>query len=453
LANSDARSALDRARHKAYWRILPLLFVCYVIAFVDRANVAFTALTMIEDLPQFDNAVIGLGAGLFFLGYILLEVPGSIIVERYSARKWICRIMVSWGLMAALTGFVRTPGEFYIVRFLLGLAEAGFFPGVIVYLTHWFPLRDRGRALALFLVATPVAQLVSPHISFALLKIGTEEMVNGVLVRHLEVLGMKGWQWVYVFWGMPAVVLGVIVWFAMRDRPRDAPWLTLEERDALETELARERGRIRSGHGLTVLQALRHPKVLLLAFAYFCSVTGSYGVLFFLPTILRDWYALNFDDLTWLVMLPPVVAFVGQLIVGWNSDRTKERRLHAVAPIALGAVALLLAPMTQGHLTETILCFMIAVGGLKAYLPAFWALPNLLLTSTAAAGTIGFINTIGSLGGFLGPYVLGQIQTVTGSFVGGLYFLAAAMLLSSSVILLLGLGHRETSSIPPTTAG
>jgi ACS family tartrate transporter-like MFS transporter len=445
MDTADSRSALDRARRKAYWRILPLLFVCYVIAFIDRSNVAFTALTMTKDLPGFDNAVIGLGAGLFFLGYILLEVPGSLIVERHGARRWICRIMVSWGLMAALTGFVRTPGQFYIVRFLLGLAEAGFFPGVIVYLTHWFPSRDRGRALALFLVATPVAQIISPHISFALLKIGTEEIVNGTLVRHAQVLGMQGWQWVYFFWGVPAIVLGVVVWFVMKDRPRDALWLTTAERDALEAELASERAQVRSGYGLTVLQALRNPKVLLLTFAYFCTVTASYGVMFFLPTILRDWYALKFDELTWLVMLPPVVAFIGQLVVGWSSDRNKERRLHTAVPIALGAVGLVLAVKTESHLAATILCFMIAMGGLKAYLPAFWALPSLLLTSTAAAGTIGFINMMGSLGGFLGPYLVGQIQTATGSFVGGLYVLAGAMLLSASIIFLLGLGHREKS--------
>jgi len=447
LATEDTRSPLDRARRKAYRRILPLLFACYVIAFIDRANVSVAALTMVKDLPRFDNAVIGLGAGMFFLGYILLEVPGSLIVERYSARKWICRIMLTWGLMAAATGFVRTPGEFYLVRFLLGLAEAGFFPGVIVYLTHWFPSRDRGRALALFLIATPVAQLVSPHISFALLKIGTEEMINGVLVRHPEVLGMKGWQWVYVFWGVPAMVLGVVVWFVMKDRPRDAGWLTPDERAALEEELAREgAGKGRPSHGVTVWKALRHPKVLLLAFAYFCTVTGSYGVLFFLPTIMRDWYALKFSDLTWLVMLPPIVAALGQWIVGWSSDRTKERRMHTAVPIAIGALALALAPVTQGSLVATILCFMVAMGGLKAYLPAFWALPSLLLSGTAAAGTIGFINTIGSLGGFLGPYLLGQIQTATGSFVGGLYVLAGSMTLSATLIFALGLGRRAPRS-------
>src|SRR6185503_3494017 len=211
-------AALDSARRKAYWRLLPILFTCYVIAFIDRTNVAIASLTMTRDLPNFTDAVIGTGAGMFFLGYLLLEIPGSLIVEKWSARKWICRIMVTWGFAAALTALVKTPAHFYGVRFLLGLAEAGFFPGVIIYLTHWFPGRDRTRALSLFLIATPIAQIASPKISNALLKIGTDETVNGVLVHHPEVLGLEGWQWVYIFWGVPAVVLGVIVLFFLTDR-------------------------------------------------------------------------------------------------------------------------------------------------------------------------------------------------------------------------------------------
>ena len=187
-------AALDRARRKTYWRLLPLLFICYVIAYVDRTNVAIAKLTMSLDLPAFDNAVFGFGMGLFFWGYFLLEIPGSILVEKWSARKLICRIMVTWGIAAALTALVKTPMQFYIVRFLLGLAEAGFFPGVIVYLTHWFPARDRARALSWFLIATPIAQITSPKISYALLKIGTEEVVNGVTIPHPLVLGLAGWQ-------------------------------------------------------------------------------------------------------------------------------------------------------------------------------------------------------------------------------------------------------------------
>ena len=435
--------AIDRARQKAYWRLLPLLFICYVIAYVDRANVAIAKLTMTRDLPGFDNAVIGHGAGLFFIGYFLLEIPGTLLVEKWSARRWIYRIMITWGVMAALTAYVTTTFQFYVVRFLLGLSEAGFFPGVIVYLTHWFPSRDRARALACFLVATPIAQIISPKISNALLKIGTDETINDVAVHHPELFGLEGWQCVYIFWGLPAVVLGFVVLALLKDRPRDAKWLTPEESEALHQELEQEKN-LHRARRMTVLEALRHPKVLLLALAYFCIVTGSYGIEFFLPSILQQWYHLKLDAITWLVILPPMLALAGQIFVGWNSDRTKERRFHVVVPISLGALALALAPMTQGHLFLTIACFMLAFLGFKAYMPAFWSLPNLFLVQAAAAGSIGLINSIGNLGGYLGPSVLGKVQTVTGSFVGGIYFLAVSMTLSATIIFFLRLERKQS---------
>jgi ACS family tartrate transporter-like MFS transporter len=442
--SQSVASSLDRARGKAYWRLLPLLFACYVIAYVDRANVAIAKLTMTRDLQNFDNAVIGLGAGLFFIGYFLLEIPGTLLVEKWSARKWICRIMISWGIMATLTAFVKTPFQFYVVRFLLGLAEAGFFPGVIVYLTHWFPSRDRARALACFLVATPTAQILSPKISNALLKIGTDETINGLSVHRPELFGLEGWQCVYIFWGLPAVLLGILVFYLLKDWPRDAGWLAPEESEALHQELEREKNR-RRARRMTVLEALAHPKVLLLALAYFCIVTGSYGVEFFLPSILQQWYQLKLDTITWLLILPPLLGLAGQLIVGWNSDRTKERRFHVVVPIAVGAIALGLAPLTHGHLSLTIACFMLAFVGFKAYMPAFWSLPSLFLTEAAAAGSIGLINSIGNLGGFLGPNVMGKVQTLTGSFAGGIYFLCLSMTVSATIIFLLRL-ERESSS-------
>ncbi len=441
-------SALDRARQKAYWRLLPLLFLCYVIAYVDRANVSLAKLTMSKDLPAFNDGVIGMGAGVFFLGYFLLEIPGSLIVERWGARRWICRIMLTWGVMAALTALVRTPGQFYTVRFLLGLAEAGFFPGVIVYLTHWFNARDRARAVASFIVATPTAQIVSPRITNLILPIGTDEMVNGVMVHHPAMLGLVGWQWVYILWGVPAVVLGVVVFFLLKDRPADAKWLSSEERTALEAELAREKALRAAGRKLTVLEALRHPKVLLLAAAYFGCTTANYGIEFFLPSILQNWYNLKLNAITWLVILPPILALCGQLFVGWNSDRTKERRYHAVVPILIGATALGIAPLTQGNLVLTIACFMIAAAGIKAYQPAFWTFPSLFLTSTAAAGSIGLINSIGNLGGFLGPRLLGYVKMHTGSFAGGVYCLAGGMLVTATILFFLGLGHREKGTGP-----
>ncbi|MBI3880153.1 MAG: MFS transporter [Verrucomicrobia bacterium] len=487
--------ALARARTKAYWHLIPLLFVSYMIAYVDRSNVAIAKLTMVRDLPAFDNAVIGFGAGVFFIGYFLLEIPGTLLVEKWSARKWISRIMISWGLIAAMTAFVhcRIPGfthvaellikglvailtplaggpgwvgttakdmvdqfssseglaifQFYSVRFLLGLAEAGFYPGVIVYLTHWFPVRDRARALAYFFVATPIAQMVSPKISNLMLKIGTDELINGVTVHHPQWMGMSGWQLIYIFWGIPAVVLGVMVLFMLPDKPHHAKWLTAEERAALEAELEREKNLGGGRKHMTVLQALSHPKVLLLTAAYFFVVTANYGVEFFLPSILQDWYHLKFNDLTWLVILPPCLSLVGQLFVGWNSDRLKERRLHTVIPIALGAVAVAVAPFTQNHLALTVVAFMVAMGGLKAYLPAFWALPNLFLSSAAAAGSIGLINSVGNLGGFLGPWMMGKLQTMTGSFSGGLTCLSVSMLVTATLIFLLGLGKTEEKKV------
>jgi MFS transporter, ACS family, tartrate transporter len=472
-------SPLDRARKKAYWRLLPILFIAYVIAFVDRANVAFAKLTMVKDLPGFDNAVIGLGAGIFFIGYFLLEIPGSVIVERWSARLWIFRIMVTWGIVASLTAFIGVPlgasewivgiinsgfnaklgvpeFQFYAARFLLGLAEAGFFPGVVVFLSHWFPSRDRARALALFFMATPVAQIIAPPICAWMLKIGTTEIINGVEVHHPLVLGLKGWQWIYVAWGLPAVVIGIVILFMLPDRPRDARWLSAEERDALESELARTNPKAKVH--MSLWQGLRHPKVLALSFAYFCTVTGSYGVVFFLPSILDRWYELKYSELAWLTTLPAIMALAGQLFVGWNSDRTKERRWHTVLPIVIGAAAIAMAPFTRGNLTLTIICFMLALGGLKAYLPAFWTMPYLFLTSSAAAASIGMINSVGNLGGQLGPYVIGKVETVTGSFVGGLYFLAGMMMVCATIVYFLGLGQKEVTmpaasapSLEPTT--
>jgi ACS family tartrate transporter-like MFS transporter len=433
---TDTPTPLDRARSKAYWRLLPLLFVSYMIAYVDRQNVAVAKLTMTRDLPGFDNAVIGFGAGIFFLGYFLLEIPGTLMVERWSARKWICRIMVTWGIMAGLTALVKTPTQFYVVRFFLGLAEAGFFPGVVVYLTHWFPSRDRGRALATFLIATPFAQIISPKISNWLLAIG-----HGP--DNPPVLGMVGWQWVYVFWAVPAVVLGILVYFWLVDRPKHAKWLTADEAEALESELERERSETRKGKRMTVIEALRHPKVLLLALAYFCTVTGSYGIEFFMPSILKSWYNMDMSKLTWLIMLPPFVAMCGQLIAGWSSDHFKERRWHAVLPIVMGSAALGVMPHTQGHLPLTMVCLMLAFAGFKSYMPAFWALPSMFLTESAAAGSIGLINSIGNLGGFLGPTVLGSVEKMTGSFVGGLYYLCVSMLVAATIIFSFGLGLKD----------
>jgi MFS transporter, ACS family, tartrate transporter len=449
----EAASALDRARVKAYIRLLPLLFLSYAIAYVDRVNVSLATIQMSKDMPAFDNEVVGFGAGVFFIGYFLLEIPGTLLVEKWSARKWICRIMITWGILAGATSLVKTPFQFYCVRFCLGLAEAGFFPGVIVYLTHWFPTRDRARALAWFFIATPIAQIVSPRPSYYLLRIGTTETIGSVTVHYPAVWGMHGWQWMYIGWGIPAVLLGILVLFRLPDWPKDARWLRDDERSALEDQLRREKEQHKGGHRhSSMLQAvamsLQHPKVLLLAAAYFFVVTSSYGVEFFLPKILERWYDLPLSKLTWTVLIPPIGGLVGQLLIGWSSDRTGERRLHGCVPIYLGAIALggtLLIPASLTYswrLGLAIALFAVALLGLKAYMPAFWSLPSLLLTEAAAAGSIGLINSVGNLGGFVGPYLLGFAESRTHSFLPGLSYLCVSMIISATIIFTLGLGHR-----------
>jgi ACS family tartrate transporter-like MFS transporter len=442
-------TALDRALTKAYRRLLPLLFLCYVIAYVDRNNLSIAIKTMRTDMPAFNDDVLGTGAGIFFLGYFLLEIPGTLLVEKWSARKWISRIMISWGLVAALTALVATPWQFYSVRALLGLAEAGFFPGVIVYLTHWFPNRDRTRALSWFLIGTPVAQAASPILSYPLLKIGTDRVVNGQHIHYPELLGLEGWQWVFIAWGIPAVVLGVAVLFLLTDRPLQARWLKPDEREALEAELERERALHKASRHMRLADALRQPKVLVLAAAYFFIVTGNYGVEYFLPTILEKWYKLNEDQLRWLLVIPAFGSLTGQLFIGWDSDRTKERKAHAAIPIYMGSLALTCTLLHQYPLAIMMVLFTIAAAGLKAYLPAFWALPSLFLTSTAAAGSIGFINSVGNLGGFVGPKAMGWFSKQTGSYTVGITILCVSIAISATIILLLPLSQR-TPGAPPT---
>ncbi len=430
--------ALDSARLKAYLRLIPILFVCYIIAYIDRNNVAIAKLTMEEDMPAFDAAVFGFGGGIFFLGYFLLEIPGSLIVERWSARKWICRIMVTWGIMAAMTAFVTTPMQFYLVRFFLGVAEAGFFPGVIVYLSHWFTQKDRARAISYFLIASPVAMIIGPWVSQWFIDIGRTVIVNGETISYPMVLGLKGWQWIYIIWGIPAVLFGIYVLFGLTDRPSQASWLTSQEKDALESELTREKEmHLKKGH-MSVLQALSSPKVLLLSAAYFGIVTANYGIELFLPSVFKEWYPeLGPSKIAQLVMIPSLLVIPGQLFIGWSSDRFQERRWHSVVPVIIGAIFLVLATQTRGSLWATILCFTVAAAGMKSYMPAFWALPSLFLTASAAAGSVGMINSVGNLGGFLGPFVMGKVQQTLSSYHYGLLFLAITSTLSALLISIL----------------
>jgi ACS family tartrate transporter-like MFS transporter len=431
-------AALESAKKKAFWRLLPLCFICYVVAYVDRTNVSLAKLTMAKDQPWLTDTVFGFASGVFFWGYFLLEIPGSILVERWSARKWISRIMITWGMIAAGTALVTTPNQFYFVRFLLGLGEAGFFPGVIIYLTHWFPRRERARALSVFLIATPVAQMLGPKITGAIAASGPTAFFGTTL---------QGWQMVFIAWGLPATILGIVVFFFLTDRPAQAKWLLPEERDALEAELASEKAAMTSKHRMTFMEALKNPKVLLLVMAYFFVVAGNYGLEFFLPSILKSWYGLKMSDITTYMLFPPIIAITGQLFVGWSSDRSGERRLHAVVPIVIGSIAFVGLAVSRGSLSLTMVCVALIAGGTKAYQPAFWTLPSMFLTSTAAAGSVGFINSFGNLGGGgIGTPLMGYLKEHTGSYVTGLIVLACSMMVAAFIIFFLGLGKKSARS-------
>ncbi len=480
MPSESPASALDRARSKAYRRLLPLLFICYVVAYVDRTNVGFAKLKMQADLGPlgFSEKIFGFGMGIFFVGYLLLEIPGSVLVERWSARKWICRIMISWGIVAAMTAFVHERfgvvtdaveavtratgglleatvgggegsyaeamqgpgaafiGQFFGVRFLLGLAEAGFFPGVVVYLSHWFPRRDRSRALAWFLIAAPLSQIIGPPICNEMMNIGGDGPGP---------LGILGWQWVFVLWGIPAVALGFVVFFYLTDRPAQARWLTTEEAEALQAELDAEKAASRAAGHFTIAQALAHPRVLLLALAFFLCTCGNYAVEMQMPSIIQDWYGFSTDRIALLLMIPPIGSLVAQLFVGWNSDRTGERVRHTYLPILVGAVAMALIPFSHGGSWLTVLGFTVALVGFKAYLPAFWILPGMFLTESAAAASIGLINSVANLGGWVGPTLVGVLKQNTDSYDTALWILAGFMVVAAAIIANIGVGKRPAT--------
>jgi ACS family tartrate transporter-like MFS transporter len=435
-------SALDRARRKAYARLIPIVFLSYAIAYIDRANVALAKITMSKDLG-FDDEIFGTGYGLFFLGYVLLEVPGALLVERWSARKMMSRIMVSWGLVTALTALVKTPHQFYGMRILLGIAEAGFFPGAIVYLTHWFPARDRARALSFLVIAAPIAQMISMRVSAPILRIGTTEIVNGVAVTTPPLFGMHGWQLTYIVWAVPAVVMGFVVFFKLIDRPAQARWLADDERAALEAELERERSAAGVAQHMSVGQALRNPAVILLALTNFLVTSAHYGIEAFQPTILAAWFHLNLSNISWAAMPSFIAIIVGQLGVGWSSDRRGERWLHTAVPMFWGGAVLILTMLGRANYALTIVLFALAVLGVRSYVTPFYTLPKLFLAGPAAAGAIGFINAVANLGGLVGPSTLGKLSKATGSYAAGFVYLAATTALAGVCILVLRAYHRR----------
>ena len=402
-------------------RLVPFLFLLYIVAYLDRINVGFAKLQMSSQL-HFSEPIYGLAAGMFFAGYFVFQVPSNLILNRIGARRWISLLMVVWGAISACMMFVTTPRSFYVMRFLLGLAEAGFFPGMILYLRSWFPASARARAIALFMTAGPLSGVLGGVVSGAILSL-----------RHPGALA--AWQWLFLLEGLPAIALGGVVFFYLADRPEDAFWLSDVERSWLQEVLLREQSAFAvSGDPAPWWSVFFDPRVLLLGLSYFCLNSSSYGISLWLPSVINELSARSSFGVGVLSAIPYLAAAVGMVVVGHHSDHTGERRWHAAGSAGCASVALLLAANSSSTFL-VVLAFSFAVLGVFAYVGPFWAMPGTLLTGVTASAGIAFINSVGNLGGFAGPYILGVARSSSGNFKSGLLVLAFGMLLCAVLVL------------------
>ena len=412
--------------HKVSWRLIPFMVLLYFVAFLDRVNVGFAALTMNKDLGL-TATVFGNGAGIFFIGYFIFEVPSNVALEKFGARMWIARIMITWGIISGLMALTTGPISFYTLRFLLGIAEAGFFPGMILYLTYWFPSAYRAKIVGCFLLAIPISSIIGAPISTALL--GT------------SILGLKGWQSLFILEALPALVLGFVVLFFMTDKPEKAHWLTPAERDWLSRVLQAERKTRESVHHYTLGQALMNPRVVLFGFMYFGIVIGLYGFSFWLPQIIKGFGGLSNWQVGLITMIPSAFAAVTMYLWGRHSDKTGERVWHVFLPAIIGGTSLAISGFLTGTPALALVALTIGAMGIYAALPTFWTLPTAMLSGTAAAGGIALINSIGNLGGYFGPSFMGYLKDWTKSHTYGLIGLGACMAMSG--FLALAMGHNR----------
>jgi D-galactonate transporter len=436
-------TAETRTIAKVTRRLVPFLIVCYFIAYLDRVNVGFAALTMNQDLGLSQTAF-GFGAGIFFIAYFIFEVPSNLLLERFGARKWIARIMLSWGILSGTMAFIpaiaRATGlgnenSFYLLRVLLGAAEAGFFPGIIFYLTLWFPAVYRARIVGYFMAAIPLSTVIGAPIS-------------GVLLYLHGGLGLAGWQWLFIIEAVPSIILSGVVFFYLTDRPADAAWLAPDERSWLAERLEIEQRQRQAVHNYSVAQSLVNPRVLGLSLVYFGAVATNYGLSFFLPQIVKG-FGLNTFLTTLVSATPYVVGLIGMVWWGRRSDRVAERRFHAAFPLLVAAVGIAVSTALDDPLLKMIsLC--VAGFGIFACLPVFWTLPTAFLSGAAAAAGIAVINSIGNLAGFAGPFAMGWIKDQTGSYAGGLLLLAALGIIAMGIVLMLG--HDEALERAPAAA-
>jgi D-galactonate transporter len=425
-----------RAIAKVSKRLVPFLIICYFVAYLDRVNVGFAALTMNQDLGLSQTAF-GFGAGIFFIAYFIFEVPSNLLLERFGARKWIARIMLSWGILSGTMAFIpaiaRATGlgnenTFYLLRVLLGAAEAGFFPGIIFYLTLWFPAEYRARIVGYFMAAIPLSTVIGAPISGALL------YLHGGL-------GLGGWQWLFIIEAVPAIILSGVVFFYLTDRPADAAWLEPDERTWLAERLALEQRQRQAVRDYSVVEALVNPRVIGLSLVYFGAVATNYGLSFFLPQIVKS-FGLNTFLTTLVSATPYAVGLIGMVWWGRRSDHVVERRFHTAFPLFVAAAGIAVSTVFDDP-TLKMISLCIAGFGIFANLPVFWTLPTAFLSGAAAACGIAVINSIGNLAGFAGPFAMGWIKDHTGSYTGGLLLLAALGIVAMGIVLVLD--HSEAS--------
>jgi ACS family tartrate transporter-like MFS transporter len=401
---------------KVFWRIVPYCFGLYVISYLDRSNIGYAALQMNKELAMSSEAF-GFAAGIFFIGYFLFEVPSNVALNRYGARLWISRILISWGIVATASAFVQSAMQLYVLRFLLGVAEAGFFPGIIIYLTYWFRSKEQATTVALFTAAIPVSYLIGAPLSTWILD-------------HVSGFGLSGWRWMLLLEGGPAIIAGVLNYFYMTDRPEQAKWLTSEERSWLAEELRKDHAARHNVQHLGIVAAITNPKVLFLSVIQFIYQVGNLGIGLWMPQIIKELSgSLTNFEIGLVAMLPYALATVVMVLWSRNSDRTGERQKHSAIPLLWGAVALALTGLVaQPAIAMTLISLSLA--GMYAFKSPFWSLPGLFLTRSTAAVSIAAINSIGNLGGFAGPYAIGAIKDWTGSTYGGLLFLSGLLFVS-----------------------
>jgi MFS transporter, ACS family, tartrate transporter len=423
---------------KIAWRIIPFVFVLYIISYLDRANIGYAALEMNKELALSSEAF-GFVSGIFFVGYFLFEVPSNVLLNKFGARIWIARILVTWGLVAVVSAFVQNATQLYVLRFLLGVAEAGFFPGIIVYLTYWFRAKELATTVALFTAAIPVSYIVGAPLSTW-------------IMDHVHWMNWSGWRWMLVLEGAPALIGGVLCFLYLTDRPKDAKWLAPAERAWLQNELDNDRKARPNAQHFSSLKAITNSKVLYLAFIYFVYQCGSLGVGYWMPQIIKGFSVkLSHTQIGLIAMVPYIFATIVMVMWSRSSDRRNERRLHSAIPLAVAALALLGAGLsTNPYLSIAMISLSLA--GLYAFKSPFWALPTLFLTRSTAAVSIAVINSVGNLGGFAGPFAIGYIKGAGKSATPGLLFLSALLVVAFLMTLLIRINGQRDDDRAPSVA-